>query len=102
DAGELENIAEVAATSATGVDVEDDDAASLTIAPDAGISVSKTGTLAEDGAVGDEITFEFVVTNSGNVTLTAITLDDSLLGLTALPAGAAWSPGSSAATGLLP
>ncbi|MCS3444218.1 DUF11 domain-containing protein, partial [Microbacterium phyllosphaerae] len=49
------------------------------------ISVTKTGTLAGTGAAGDTITYAFTVRNSGNVTLTGVSLVDPLIGAAAVP-----------------
>lgn len=52
------------------------------------IAIIKTGTLNDGGdglQVGDTIDYEFNVTNTGNVPLTNITVDDARIGVAALP-----------------
>src|SRR5690606_26589065 len=53
------------------------------------IELVKTGALAEGatGVAGDEIVYSFVVTNSGDVTLTGVTLSDELVGLSEITFG---------------
>src|SRR5690606_23012233 len=99
DAGSVENSA-----SATGVPpggdpddpTEGGDTAIVEIDADPGITVVKTGSLPVDaeGAVGDVITYEFVITNSGNVTLTDLTFTDAFLGASSIPGNAQWVDGS--------
>lgn len=45
------------------------------IASDPSLDVTKTADITSDAAVGDEITYTYVITNDGNVVLTGITLD---------------------------
>jgi large repetitive protein len=52
--------------------------ATVTIAPNRAVTLTKTGPV-EFVAVGDSITFDFVVTNTGNVTLTAGSVTDPLI-----------------------
>ena len=44
--------------------------------------------------VGDTIAYEFLVTNTGNVTLTAVGVDDPKVGAVDVPGGDAWRPGT--------
>ncbi len=99
DAGEFENTATVSAFDPDGetvTDVSDDPTNATDTDPDAdgnpddptvvdlgsapSISLEKTGSLdvGDDGVanVGDVITYSFTVTNTGNVTLTNVTLSD--------------------------
>src|SRR5690606_20058577 len=89
-------------TPPTGAPVEDEDSATVTTEdPDPGIALSKSTTSTPERA-GQSISYDFVVTNTGNVTLTDVAFTDSLLGVSAVPAGAVWSAGSSPASGLAP
>lgn len=57
------------------------------VAADPGLSVTKTANITSDAAVGDVITYTYVVSNTGNVALTSVALDDqhdSAAGTTAL------------------
>lgn len=93
DAGEVRNRATATGTSPAGVDVSDDSGADPTLdedtvvplTPGAAITLDKiadTSGIALGAVVGDVIPYTFVVTNTGNVTLTGITLADVLPGVT--------------------
>ncbi len=63
----------------------DDDTQALTALP--GIKLEKTGTYLDNDPVGtynpgDRITYEFTVRNTGNVTLTGVTIDDPIADVT--------------------
>ena len=86
DAGHVPNTATTTGTSPTGVGVADDDSADVSLAPGPAITIVKTpdaSAVQSPAQVGDTITYAFVVTNTGNVTLTGVTLSDPLPGLTA-------------------
>ena len=92
DAGEVENSATVTGTDPFGVDVRDISGATITdddplvtaLVREPAIAIVKT---ANTDAVqaptqeGDVITYSFAVTNTGNVTLTDVTVTDPLPGL---------------------
>src|SRR5690606_10519076 len=67
------------------------------------IAVSKSGTLdaGTDGGVGGQVTYAFLITNTGNVTLTDVGFADAKLGVTSIPGDAVWTDGS-VADGLAP
>jgi hypothetical protein len=48
------------------------------------ITLDKTGHSGDGGSEGDQITFEFTVTNTGNVTLRGVNVTDPMPGLSAL------------------
>jgi uncharacterized repeat protein (TIGR01451 family) len=79
DAGQIVNIATVTGTPPSGPNVTDDDTATVTFVPAPNIEILKT---ASDGPflVGETVTYDYLVTNTGNVTLTGIVLNDDILG----------------------
>lgn len=86
DAGGVDNVATVTAQSPAGEPVRDVDDAQVTVTPGPAIELSKTGSLTQ-GAVsqaGDTIAYEFEATNTGNVTLRDVAIDDALEGVSEL------------------
>ncbi|MEI3847067.1 DUF7507 domain-containing protein [Microbacterium sp. CCNWLW44] len=85
----VQNSASVSGNPPTGPPVTDEDAAELTLPDDPEIELVKTGALAQGstGAVGDTVEYTFTVTNTGNVTLTGVSVTDKLDGLSALVYG---------------
>ncbi|MGG5257805.1 DUF7507 domain-containing protein [Phycicoccus avicenniae] len=86
DAGRVDNTATASAGTPSGGSVTDDDAASVTIRPTTSVELTKTasGVTDVDGNgpdAGDTVEYSFSVRNTGSSTLTAVTLDDPLLGL---------------------
>ncbi len=86
DAGSVVNTATATGTDPGGDPVTGDDTTTVSVTPTPGIVLVKTGGLAAGatGAVGDTVEYSFVATNSGNVTLTGVTIADPLPGLSAL------------------
>ena len=85
-AGHITNAATVEGTAPDGKDVDASDTATVTFVPAPGISLAKTADPDTYGKPGETITYTYVVTNSGNVPLSAITLTDSKLGAIVCPA----------------
>jgi uncharacterized repeat protein (TIGR01451 family) len=103
DAGSIDNIATVDAADPGGNPVSDTDGESVPIpqSPSVGLVKSLLSNADEDASgdvsLGDTLTYQFVATNDGNVTLDGVTISDPLPGLSAvscLPVG-----GSSLAPG---
>ncbi|MDN4613931.1 hypothetical protein P5G50_05635 [Leifsonia sp. F6_8S_P_1B] len=94
DAGSVTNVATATGSAPDGSTIEAPPA--QVVVPVAGrpaLTVTKTGALAAGatGAAGDSVSYRITATNSGTVTLTAVTISDELAGLSALQY--AW-PGS--------
>ncbi|WP_072314486.1 DUF7507 domain-containing protein [Agrococcus sp. Marseille-P2731] len=80
DAGRAENTAVVSGTSPEGAAVEDDDTAIVPIVSRPALTLDKSGSLAEGMRLeGDTVAYDFTVTNTGNVTLTAVAIADDLV-----------------------
>jgi uncharacterized repeat protein (TIGR01451 family) len=84
DAGFQINIATATGTPPTGSDVTDTATQTVDFIQNLAISVVKTGTLdmtvvapTTQADVGDKINYSFLVTNTGNVTLSNVTVSDS-------------------------
>ncbi|MCP4085547.1 MAG: DUF11 domain-containing protein, partial [Actinomycetia bacterium] len=104
DAGRIDNTAQATGTAPNGGDVVDTD--SYTQAVNQVLSIQLVKSLAanadQDGSgdvsVGDTLTYSFLTTNDGTVTLTGVTVTDPLSGLSGLvcspAAGAALAPGA--------
>ncbi|EAR25952.1 transcriptional regulator, AraC family with Parallel beta-helix repeat [marine actinobacterium PHSC20C1] len=82
DAGSVANEATLAATPPSGTALSLTDPETVSIAAAPRIAVDKTATVGGTGSVGDDITFTMTIRNTGNQTLTVVTLVDSLPGLT--------------------
>jgi uncharacterized repeat protein (TIGR01451 family) len=93
DAGQVINTATATGTF-NGVDYTDTDSETITAVLGPSISLSKTALPLTYNAAGDVITYTFVVTNTGNTTLTGVTVDDPLFGLSFGPI-AELAPGAS-------
>ena len=86
DAGKIDNT-----VTATGKDPKDadvtasDDAEVTTVAAEPALTVEKTATPTDSVAAGGDVTYTVVVTNSGNVTVKGITLEDALMAKADVP-----------------
>jgi gliding motility-associated-like protein/uncharacterized repeat protein (TIGR01451 family) len=81
DGGSVLNTATASGTAPDGAVVEDNDSATVTAVQSPAIAITKTADPATYDAVGQTITYTLVVTNTGNVTLTGVTVTDPLTGM---------------------
>ena len=87
DAGLLTNVAEVAAVAAGGANVTDSDFAIASIAQRPGLTLAKSVSPTNIRQVDNTLTYTFEVTNPGNVTVNALSIEEtSFSGTGELPA----------------
>ena len=99
DAGMRDNTATATGTEPGGEPVTDTGEESIPLSQDPLIEIVKSGTLNDDDGTpgvseGDTIDYAFTVTNTGNVTLTNVTVTDPLFTVNGVPI-ASLAPGDS-------
>jgi uncharacterized repeat protein (TIGR01451 family) len=94
DAGVVDNTATATGTSPSGTTVTADDSVSTPVPAAPAITVDKQAGTPSGAAAGSTIAYTFVVTNIGNVTLTAVGVDDPKVGAVSCP-DATLAPGAS-------
>lgn len=94
DAGQINNQARITAQGPDGTTVDDMASASVAATQTPGIMVTKTASVPSFAQAGTPITYRYVVTDTGNVTLTNIRVTDSVLG--AVCTRATLQPGATA------
>jgi len=85
DAGTVTNTATVTGTPPTGDPVSDADSVTTPLAQVPALSLDKSADVMAEAVEGDLVNFTFVVTNTGNVTLSGVTLADPLLSSLSCP-----------------
>jgi LPXTG-site transpeptidase (sortase) family protein len=102
DAGVVHNMATVTATAPDNSEVTASDDATVTLAAEPEITLTKTGTLNDDVVdpsgqvnVGDTITYVFTITNTGNVTVHELSVEDAGVTLSGSPVTVSLAPGQS-------
>ncbi len=107
NAASLTNIATATGDGPTGTPVEDDDTVTVPFVQNPAIQVVKalTANADEDGSttvtLGDTLTYTITGTNTGDVTLTNVTVDDTLTGAVDLPCAASLALDASCAVAVL-
>ena len=98
NAGSITNVGSVSGTPPTGPAVTDTDDAVVTADQTPALTLDKTTSTTTYRAVGTPISYSFLVTNNGNVTLDGVTVSDPHVGLspiTCAPAqGYSLAPGA--------
>ncbi len=95
DAGSITNSATATATPPSGTAISIPASTTVAVAQSASLSLTKTGSLTVDAdstttvTKGDTFTYQFAVSNTGNVTLSALSISDPHVGLSPIvcPAG---------------
>jgi uncharacterized repeat protein (TIGR01451 family) len=78
NAGSVTNTATASAVAPTGPNpVSAPSTATVTIAANASITLAKSASVAGTGVAGDTVTYSFLVTNTGNVTVTGVAIDET-------------------------
>ena len=101
DAGKVDNTATASGKPPTGTNVTATDSVTVVVPTLASIAIDKTASAISDANsngvqdAGDTITYSFEVTNTGNVALTLIAVDDPKLGGAIPCASTSLAPGAS-------
>ncbi|WP_413317560.1 LPXTG cell wall anchor domain-containing protein [Agrococcus sp. 1P02AA] len=97
DQARVDNTASAGGTPPSGEDVSDEASATVALTPPpAAIALVKTGSVEGFATPGDTVTYEFLVTNTGGVTLHEVVVTDPMFTAAEISAVGAWPgvPGS--------
>jgi uncharacterized repeat protein (TIGR01451 family) len=95
NAGSVVNTATATGTPPVGGNVTDTDTETITANQTPSIDIAKVASPQTYSAVGNVVTYNFTVTNTGNVTLTNVNVTDPLSGLSVItPASVTLAPGA--------
>ena len=84
DRGSITNTGTATGTPPAGAPVSNSSTLTITIAQAPGISVDKTASISSYSVPGTPVTYSYLVTNSGNVTLDDVGVTDAMVGLSAV------------------
>ena len=84
DAGSVVNTAQSTGRSPAGTAVTASSPSTLVVPASGALSFTKTGTAPSGAAAGSTVSWTFTARNTGNVTLTGVTITDQLAGLSAI------------------
>ena len=84
DTGSITNTATATGTPPTGPTVSDESSLTIPALQSPAITILKSASIPSFAAPGTPVTYSYLVTNSGNVTLTSIAVTDPLPGLSAV------------------
>ena len=84
DAGKITNTGTASGDPPSGPAVTSDSTVTVAAAQKPGLSLTKTASLSNFATAGTPITYRYHVTNTGNVTVTALTVTDAMAGLSAI------------------
>ena len=102
DAGSITNTGTATGTPPSGPDVSASSAVTIEEVPEPAISIVKSASVQSYTSAGTGITYDFQVTNTGNETLTSVTVTDPMPGLSSISCNggtnviSALAPGASA------
>ncbi|WP_313401012.1 hypothetical protein, partial [Stenotrophomonas sp.] len=86
DAGSVVNVATATGTPAGGTtSVSDDSTVTTPLVPSPKLSITKTAGKATYAAVGEVVSYDYVVTNTGNVTINGLSVSDDKIAAVSCP-----------------
>ena len=86
DAGEVTNTATAAGITPSGGTVDDDDSTTTPLAPEPAFTLEKSASTPTYTAAGQTVTYSYLVTNTGSVSISALQVGDDLIPSVTCPA----------------